>query len=139
MMNTSAVRILIADDHEIFRRGVRSLIEAHSKWQICAEAVDGVDAIQKIRSLQPDIVILDINMPGIDGLEVSRMIRKDVPHPEIVVLSQYRTEDLRVHALQAGAQVYMSKSDLARDLLATLEYLIAQRKRPANGTSLQVS
>lgn len=138
-MNTSAVRILIADDHEIFRRGVRTLIETHSKWQICAEATDGIDAVHKIRSLQPDIAILDINMPGMDGLEVLRMIQKDDPRPEVLVLSQYRAEELRVHALHAGAQAYMSKNEAGHDLLATLEYLIAQHKSSDEGQNLAAS
>src|ERR1700688_1321141 len=79
-------RLLIVDDHEIFRRGLRALLEPSSEWQICGEAVDGVDAVEQCKSLQPDIVVLDVSMTRLNGLEAARLIRKQSPEPHIVII-----------------------------------------------------
>jgi len=137
------VRILIADDHEVVRRGVRSLLKSRADWEVCGEAVDGRDAVQKAKELKPDVIVMDIGMPHLNGLEAARVIRKEVPQSEILILSQYEATEMRPAALQAGAREYITKSDVARDLLTAVEsvtqHLIAsgstpiQRSAPTNG------
>jgi PAS domain S-box-containing protein len=138
------VRILIADDHEVVRRGVRSLLKSRADWEVCGEAVDGRDAVQKAKELKPDVIVMDIGMPHLNGLEAARVIRKEVPHSEILILSQHEASEMRPAALQAGAREYITKSDVARDLLTAVEsvtqHLTAsgptqgiQRSAPTNG------
>src|SRR5438132_1625914 len=139
------VRILIADDHEVVRRGVRSLLKSRADWEVCGEAVDGRDAVQKAKELKPDVIVMDIGMPHLNGLEAARVIRKEVPQSEILILSQYEATEMRPAALQAGAREYITKSDVARDLLTAVEsvtqHLTAsgstpiQRSAPTNGES----
>jgi PAS domain S-box-containing protein len=138
------VRILIADDHEVVRRGVRSLLKSRADWEVCGEAVDGRDAVQKAKELRPDVIVMDIGMPHLNGLEATRVIRREVPHSEILILSQHEATEMRPAALQAGAREYITKSDVARDLLTAVEsvtqHLIAsgptqriQSSEPTNG------
>jgi signal transduction histidine kinase len=123
------LRILIADDHEIVRSGLRVLLTSRAGWELCGEAVDGLDACQKARELQPDVVILDVSMPRLNGLEVARTIRQEQPRLPIVILSQHDPADMRPRALEAGADCYVSKQDVARDLLASIEELVRSRER----------
>jgi len=117
------LRILIADDHEVVRRGLRSLLSSQSEWQVCGEAVDGLDAIAKAKELRPDVIVLDISMPGLNGLEAASVIRKEVPESEILILSQHDPSQMRQTALAAGARAYVAKSDVSRDLLAAVQAL----------------
>jgi len=138
------VRILIADDHEVVRRGVRSLLKSRADWEVCGEAVDGRDAVQKAKELKPDVIVMDIGMPHLNGLEAARVIRKEVPQSEILILSQHEATEMRPAALQAGAREYITKSDVARDLLTAVESVTQrlivsgptqgiQRSAPTNG------
>lgn len=113
----TALRILVADDHEIVRRGVRVLLEARPGWQICAEAVEGREAVEKAGRLKPDIVILDIGMPVLNGLEAARRIRKDSPQSEVLILTMHESEQVVREVLTAGARGYVLKSDAGRDLV----------------------
>jgi PAS domain S-box-containing protein len=115
------VRILIADDHEIVRRGIRSLFSLRSDWEICGEAVDGQDAVDKARQLKPDVVLLDVSMPALNGLEAARVIRREVPQARIMMVSQHDASHIRRQALEAGAREYVAKTDLSRELLAAVE------------------
>ncbi len=117
----ASVRILIADDYEQIRRAVRTLLASHEEWDVCGEAVDGQDAIQKAKELKPDVVLLDISMPYLNGLEAARLIRKEVPQSEILILSQYEASEMLQPALEAGARGYVAKSNMSRDLLAAVE------------------
>jgi PAS domain S-box-containing protein len=123
----SAVRILIADDHEVVRRGVRSLLESRKEWDICGEAVDGRDAVKKAKELKPDVVVLDISMPHLNGFEAARLIRAEVPQSKILILSQHNASEMLQTALDAGARGYVSKADVSRDLLAAVEAIIQNR------------
>ncbi|HSS97789.1 MAG TPA: response regulator transcription factor [Terriglobales bacterium] len=117
-------RLLIVDDHEIFRRGLRALLEPSSEWQICGEAVDGVDAVEQCKSLKPDIVVLDVSMPRLNGLEAARLIRKESPEPQIVIITQHDSPQIRSAALEAGAQAFVTKSSVGSELVSALRNLI---------------
>lgn len=124
------IRILVADDHELFRRGLTSLLATRPEWVVCGEAVDGDDAVEKARRLKPDIAILDISMPKMNGLDAARIIRKVVPETEVLMLSQYPADVMLPVALGAGARGYVCKSNVARDLLTALQDLA--RRLPAH-------
>lgn len=117
------LRILVADDHELLRRGVRALLETHAGWEVCDEAVDGREAVEKAIRLRPDLVILDIWMPGLNGLEAARRIRKEAPGSEILILTMHDSEQVVQEVLAAGARGYVLKSDASRDLVAAVEAL----------------
>ena len=122
------IRILIVDDHEVMRGGLRSLLESRPEWEVCGEAANGLEGVEKAKQLKPDVVILDINMPALNGLDAARLIRKQVPQPEILILSRYEASEMRSEALQAGAREYVAKSQyLARDLLVALDEVARQR------------
>jgi signal transduction histidine kinase/DNA-binding response OmpR family regulator len=126
----AGVRILIADDHEAVRRGVRSLIASHSDWEICGEAVDGLDAVEKARSSRPDVVILDISMPKLSGLQAVPLIKHESPDSEILILSQHDPVQARRLAFEAGARNFISKANMARDLLAAIDDFVGRDGGP---------
>ena len=115
------MRILIADDHELVRRGLRSLLATRSGWNVCGEAKDGLEAVAKARELRSDVILLDITMPEMNGLDAARLIRKHDPAMEIVILSQHDPKEMSPRALEVGARDYISKSDVASGLLVALE------------------
>jgi len=117
------LRVLVADDHESVRRSLRSLIESHQGWEICAEAVDGRDAIKKIKRLQPDLVVLDIGMPYLSGLEVARDIKRNGPATKILIVTIHSSEHVAREAWECGAKGFMSKPDAARDLVRAIEII----------------
>jgi DNA-binding NarL/FixJ family response regulator len=115
------LRLLVADDHELMRRGLRGLLEAQPGWQVAAEAVDGRDAIEKAEQVGPDVAILDISMPFLNGLEATRQIVKKVPWTRVVALTVHDSFPLIRKVLAAGAQAYILKSDAGRDLVTAVE------------------
>jgi len=115
-----ALRIFVADDHEVVRRGICALLTAHHGWEICGEAADGREAVEKVNHLQPDIVILDIGMPALNGLEAARQILHNI-------LSSTDSEQVIQEALRAGAKAYILKSDGAKDLIVAIEALQQNR------------
>ena len=123
-----SVRVLIADDHELVRRGLRSLLASRPGWEICGEAKDGVEAIEMTKELAPDLILLDITMPRLNGLEAARVIRREAPQTQILILSQHDTEEMSASALQAGARGYVSKSDVAGTLFRSMEELFHSDK-----------
>jgi DNA-binding NarL/FixJ family response regulator len=118
-----SLRILIADDHDLMRRGLRTLLETHPGWTVCAEANTGRDAVAKAEELRPDIVIMDITMPELNGVEAARRILKASPSTEILILSVHHSDQLIREILAAGARGYIVKSDSDRDLLVAVEAL----------------
>ena len=122
------LRILIADDHELVRRGVRTVLEAQPGWQVCGEASTGRDAVEKVKELRPDVVILDISMPDLNGLEATRQILKALPKTEILILTIHESEQVEREVLAAGARGYILKSDDGQDLVSAVDNL--RRHRP---------
>ncbi len=119
--------MLLADDHAFIREGLRAILEPYPEFFIAGEAVDGRDAIEKSSRLKPDVVILDLSMPGMDGLDTVREIAKGVPETQILILSMHDSEIIARQALQAGARGYLLKSDAGRDLLNALKTLQANQ------------
>lgn len=115
------LRILIADDYEVVRCGVRALLEEHEGWEVCGEAVDGRDAVNKAAQLHPHIVILDIGMPNLNGLEAARQILRDLPDTRVIVLTMDESEQSLRDALRVGVRGIVLKSDAARDLVLAVE------------------
>jgi DNA-binding NarL/FixJ family response regulator len=118
-----SVSILIADDHAVVRRGLRALLGTQKDWSICAEASDGKMAVEKAGEHQPDIVILDIGMPELNGLDAMVKIRDIAPKTRILVLTMHDSEEWIQSCLRAGAQGYVLKSDAERDLVSSVEAL----------------
>jgi DNA-binding NarL/FixJ family response regulator len=121
------LRILIVDDHEIVRRGLKALLESRTGWVVCGEAATGREAVALAEQHRPDIVIMDIKMPGLNGLEATRQIRKILPKTEIVVLSLHYSDQLVREIVETGARAYVLKSDSGRDLLTAVEALANKR------------
>lgn len=118
-----SVRILIADDHEVVRHGVRALLQSHDGWEVCGEAVDGRDAVAQTSLLKPEVVILDIGMPNLNGLDAAREILHNEPRTMILILTIDESEQVMREVLNAGARGFLLKSDAARDLVAAVEAL----------------
>lgn len=122
------VRILIVDDHDVMRGGLRSLLESRPGWEVCGEAANSTDAIEKAKTLRPDVVVLDISMPGFSGLDAVPLIRKETPGSEVLILSRYEEREMRLKALEAGARGYVTKSQgLARQLLDAIDGIVKER------------
>ena len=117
------IRILLADDHDLIRRGVKSLLESHPGWEVCAEANTGWEAVRKAEQFRPNVAIVDITMPGLNGLEASRRIRKASSRTEVLIFSMHYSDQLIRDVLDAGVRGYVVKSDSARDLVGAVEAL----------------
>src|ERR1035441_3884034 len=117
-------RVLLVDDHQVVRRGVAGLIgDANSDWEVCGEASTGREAMAAAASLRPDIVVMDISMPDMNGLESTREILKNNPGTEVLILSVHESEQMVHDVLSAGARGYMLKQDAGHDLITALEAL----------------
>src|ERR1700745_2181829 len=114
-------RIFIADDHEVVRKGLCALLEAQPDWEVCGEAADGREAVEKAHELKPDVVILDIGMPSLNGLEATRQILKTNPHAKVLILTLHDSDQVVREVLNAGARGFLLKSDAARDLVVAVE------------------
>lgn len=122
------VRVLIVDDHEVVRRGVRSLLSHSQGVEVCGEAIDGEDAIAKARELKPDVITMDISMPKLNGFEATREIRRILPDVHVLILSQHDVPGMMEQALNAGANGYVVKSALSRDLVGAFEKVRSGRR-----------
>lgn len=120
-MENNPLRILIADDSDIVRRGIMALLSGRRPWTICGEASSGADALQKARELQPDLVLLDVNLPDANGLQIAHRLRADFPQLRILVISQHDPAQLLPRAVEAGANGCLDKGRLGIDLLSTIE------------------
>jgi DNA-binding NarL/FixJ family response regulator len=120
-------RILIADDHEVARRGIRALLEAHPGWEVCAEAKDGREAVELASTMNPALILLDIGMPNLNGLEAARQILASSPEMPILILTMHDSDQVVREVLRAGARGFLLKSDAGRDLVAAVEALQLRR------------
>lgn len=117
----SVLRILIADDHEVARKGIRALLESHVGWEVCGEARDGREAVECASRLKPDVLLLDIGMPNLNGLDAARQILAMTPEARILILTIHDSEQVVREVLAAGARGFLLKSDAGRDLVAAVE------------------
>lgn len=120
-------RILIADDHPLVRQGIISVIEGNSTWHVCGEATDGRAALALAEKLRPNVVLMDITMPLLNGLDAARQIRKSCPATEVLMLSMHESEQLVRASLEAGARGYLLKTDTARLLVIAIESLLQHK------------
>ena len=117
------LRILIADDHDLMRRGVKALLQSRAGWEVCGEAHTGREAVSKAEELKPEVVILDISMPDLNGVDAAKRIRKASPDTEVLILSVHYSDQLIRDILEAGVRGYIVKSDSDRDLVIAVETL----------------
>ena len=120
-------RILLADDHGSARRSLRALITQRQDWEVCAEAADGVDAVEKAKSLSPDVVVLDIAMEGLNGVEAAGQIRAKCPAAIVLITSMYDAEPLLPRLQMIGVSGFVQKSRLATDLLPAIDAILKGR------------
>ena len=123
----NSLRILIADDHEMIRQGLIRIISGQPGWIVCGEAVNGRQAVQLAHELKPDLVVMDYTMPGLNGMEATRQIRKELPQIEVLVLSMHDSEELVREIIQAGARGYVLKSDAGQSLVSAIKS-VAEKK-----------
>ena len=121
------VRILIADDHDVVRQGVRAILEGRAGWVVCGEASTGREAVAKAIDLQPDVVVLDISMPELNGLEATRQIRRAVS-AKILILTMHESDQVVIEVLDAGAHGYVLKTDAGRTLVEAIRALLRHRE-----------
>jgi two-component system response regulator NreC len=118
------VRILIADDNQMIRRGIASLLSNEDGYEVCGEAANAEEAIQRTNDLRPDVVLLDVSMPGTNGLNTARLLRQQAPKITILIVSHHDLKQLLPRALEAGADGCLDKARIATDLLPTLRNML---------------
>jgi len=123
----SAFRILLADDHPIFRFGLCSMLGSHEGWEVCGEAADGRETVEKCKQLKPDLLVLDICLPELNGLEAARQILKNNPGQAILVLTAVDSEHVIRECLEAGIRGWVFKSDASEDVVTAVEALQRQK------------
>ena len=128
-------RILIADDHDVVRSGLRSILESHPDWEVVAEAADGKEAIIKAVETKPDVAVVDYSLPLINGIEVTRQIRRRLPRTEVLIFTMHDNEELIYELLSAGAHGFLLKSDAKCHLLEAIETLAAHKPFFSNKVS----
>jgi two-component system, NarL family, response regulator NreC len=123
----STIKIVLADDHQIVRQGVKALLESQSDFDVVGEAGDGISVITITHRLKPDILVLDLMMPGLNGLEVTKRIAKVSPHTRVIILSMYMNEPYVIEALRNGAYAYILKESNISDLVRAIREVAAGR------------
>ena len=123
----AALKILIADDNELIRNGIRLILESCPNWLVCGEAHNGPDAVEKAVELQPDVILIDISMPQMNGFEAAKRIHERVPGAQILMVSEHDSHSLAQAGTQPGVSGYVQKSRLGIDLISTIESLTNQR------------
>jgi DNA-binding NarL/FixJ family response regulator len=119
--NEKKLRILIADDHELIRRGVRAVLHSQPGWEVVGEAGDGWEAVEKAIDLKPDVAVVDLSMPELEGIEAVRKIREAAPSSKVLVLTMHESDRMVQRALDAGAHGYILKSDLTQCLVKAVK------------------
>lgn len=118
-------RILVVDDNEPVRRGIQSLLSSRKDWFVCGEAADGLQAVEQAKLLHPDLIIMDVSMPNMNGLEATRVIRREVRGSRILIISQNDPAIVRRQAIEARAQGFIEKLNIHRDLVAAVECILS--------------
>ena len=118
-------RILIVDDNEPVRRSIQTLLSSRKGWFVCGEASDGVQAVREAKLLRPDLIIMDVSMPNMNGLDAARIILCEVRESRILIISQNDRTIIRRQAIEARAHGFIEKSNIQRDLIATVEYVLS--------------
>jgi DNA-binding NarL/FixJ family response regulator len=121
------LRILVADDHEIVRKGVREVVESHPGWEVCAEAADGQQALALALKEKPDIAVLDVSLPTLNGVALTRRLRKECPSVRVLLFTMHDDDETMSNGLAAGARGYVLKSDTGNNLEAAISALNANR------------
>jgi two-component system, NarL family, response regulator NreC len=129
----ASLRILVADDNEAVRNGLCSFLEARSGWVVCGRVVDGTDTVQKAVELRPDIILVDVSMPGLNGFEVAARIHEQLPDSEILIVTEHDARDLENLPPQPGVRGYVAKSRIARDLIPAVE--AASQHQPVSSSA----
>jgi DNA-binding NarL/FixJ family response regulator len=124
-----SISILLVDDHPAVRKGIRSLLsEGCDAAVVCGEAADGIDAVEKVRSLHPDLVLMDISMPRMDGLQATRVIRRENPHIKVILVSQNDASAVSRQRAEVDAYGFLPKADLSCSLLPMIEQLVEEQQ-----------
>lgn len=118
-----SLRILIVDDHEVVRRGLHALLGTQAGWEVVGEAANGPEAVKKVNQIKPDVVIMDITMPVMSGLDATRLIMETAPQTKVLIFTMHDSEQMMQSALEAGARGYVLKSNAASDLVAAVRAL----------------
>jgi PAS domain S-box-containing protein len=129
-MQAQKLKILIVDDHEVIRRALRSLLSSRPEWTVCGEATDGMEAVQIAREKRPDVVLMDVSMPEMNGVEATRIIRQEFQHVRVLMISQNDPEITKRQAQEVGASGYVAKADLSRSLLAAIDGITDRGSEP---------
>ena len=119
-------RVLIVDDHAFIRRGVQSILQSFPEWELCGEAGNGNEAIVLADELQPEVILMDVTMPGINGIEATRIIRNAHPEMKIVLLTLHESPEILRNGFRAGARGYLLKADAEQDLLKALRIVVGE-------------
>jgi DNA-binding NarL/FixJ family response regulator len=122
-MRLTPLRIVVVDDHAVVRRGVRALLESRTDWEVVAEATTGREALDAVKRHRPEIVVMDISLPDLNGLEATRQIVRESPQTEVLVLTMHHSEELAREVLKAGARGYVLKSDADESLITAVDAL----------------
>jgi DNA-binding NarL/FixJ family response regulator len=126
-LGTGNIRILVVDDHDIIRRGLKDLLAAKPGWEVCAEAKTGRDAVSMAEQLKPDVIVMDVSMPDLNGLEAARRIHKALPKTGILILTMHYSDQLVRDVIESGARGYILKSDADRELVSAVEAIANRR------------
>lgn len=134
-----ALRILIVDDHELVRKGLRAVLESRPGWKVCGEASNGREAVERAREHRPDVVIMDLTLPELNGLQATRQIRAALPATEVLILTMHHSEQLVHEVLSAGARGYLLKTDAGDAVFDAIEALIRRGSYFTPGMSAVLS
>ena len=118
-------RLLIVDDHAFIRRGVQAILQSFPEWELCGEAGDGEEAVRLAEALKPEVILMDVTMPGLNGIEATRVIRKSQPKIKIVLLTLHESTEILRNGFRAGATGYLLKADAEQELLKALRIVVA--------------
>jgi DNA-binding NarL/FixJ family response regulator len=117
-------RVLIVDDHAFIRRGVETILESSPEWQVCGEASNGTDAVRLAKQLSPEVILMDVTMPGMNGLEATRIIRREHPDVKVILLTLHESSEVLRSGFRAGASGYLLKADAEEELMKALRVVV---------------